>query len=297
MKLGFFIFLMLISVNLFAAPENLKYGCETKVRWVQIDNNGDYRISVKPHFGYYQDKGWVESRFNFYNTFSDTHNGIIKTNVERAVIGYQLDLTGDTACYLELGRMKMDDLFSSKLQYNSMYNGVHFCIHKDKFKLHGGPFVSNADKQYLGAVGEVTFEEIKDLPISLTYSMTNWYPDADYIISQLTVKYHLKNIEGYPITAYAAFLRNHYADKSANGFYLGATLGKIEKAKDYEVDINYQYCELGAVHLIDRAGISTIVKSGMEVKVRYALTTLFDVQGKFLIADIPAAEISAIFKF
>lgn len=295
MKQSFFIFLMLFSVNLFAQNENLKYGCETKIRWVQIDDRGDFRTHVKPFVSYYADKAWVETEWNFYNAKADTFNGFVLTNIDKAVIGYQLNDIADYPCFLQVGRLKMDDTFESKLQFNSMYNGIHFCIKKDNFSLHGGPFMNNTKEKHIGVIGEVTFDKIKDLPVSLSYSLTNWYPEMAYTISQITAKYHFVNIQGHPVTCYAAYLRNHRINSESNGFYLGATLGKVEKAKDYLVDVSYQYAEDSAIPSIDRKGGTSFNKSGIEAKIVYAVTDMFKLQGKFLIADTSVADISAIF--
>jgi hypothetical protein len=207
------------------------------------------------------------------------------------MIGYQIAPTA----YIEVGRNKLDDLFESKIQYDSHFNGIHgFFSHEvadyGTFFVHGGPQVIDTTKNSYGAIGECGLSHLIDGNVTVKYSHTYW--DKNYQISQITYKYDFPTLLwDMPHSFYTAALKNHNSSQHNYGYYLGMTFGTIKRARDLTIDVNYQYLKCQAVPEFDNAGIG----KGIQTKIAYALTDELTLQGK--ISTTKCAELTAIYRW
>lgn len=198
--------------------------------------------------------------------------------LRRAYIGYNF---WDDECSrfdMELGRQKLYDIFDSKVQYQSYFDGLVLKYSRMLDWAHGyvnaGAFVVDSVSDHYGFVVEAGLLSICDMGFDLKYSYTHWDKDGrnrkrvkdakgnDYEISQLTGYYHFRpDCYDKDVTLYAAFLHNHDAKKSIDGkedfgWYAGATFGSIACAGDWYFDANYQWVEAGVVPDRDMGGIT-----------------------------------------
>lgn len=297
-KLISFIFFCLLSVNAYCQtnlnlPENLflkgDVRTKTKSEW-GANNTHSFKAEANLGCDYNLPDAWVSVKMK-----ASTSNG--KESVillDKAFLGYQLYDGDKGAVALEVGRNKMDSMYTSKLQYDSYFNGLHVVYNYTQpgmfnFMLHGGPHVVNSDRNHYGWLAEAEWSHIADFPLTLTYSFTDWnapkmpkgsdsYRDKNYLycISQMTASYQI-----YNTTLYGAYLLNHQEDHYNDGFYLGFTTGKIQDKGDFEVDVNFQSCKANAVSPVDFKGL----KKGVQVKATYALAQALNIEGKFTIFD------------
>jgi hypothetical protein len=238
-------------------------------------------------------KGWVTNKIKFANYDGSDGGTAVKVTIDRAFMGYDIYHVGDTDFYIEIGRSKLDYLFESRVEFTTFFDGIHFFYTQKiprcgQLTLHGGPFIIDSFTNHYGWAVEAFLVDWADTGFRFKYSIIDWHrsaptlnygnklPDAgkitiennpryNFIVSQMLFGYE-KKLE-WPgcklLYAYAAVLCNHDATRSPtthgkklnNAWYVGFTLGKLCKAFDWSLDINYQSVQAQAVPEFDLAGI------------------------------------------
>jgi len=203
--------------------------------------------------------GWVVANLRGWG-YDSSSTGI---DLDKAYIGYMAYADSSKSLSFEFGKNRLEHMFDSKVQFDSHFTGVHgSCQYRTprghKFVVHGGPFVLDTTKQEFGFLFEGAASAFVFIPITLKYSHTYW--ERSFAISQFSLQCEVLNG-----LAYAAFLINHHG--SDCGYYVGYTYGKIFQARDWLVDVNFQYMEKQIVPYWDRKGVRT----GIQMKGMYAL--------------------------
>lgn len=218
--------------------------------------------------------------------------------LQKALVGYHLFSNDEMIIDLEGGRNLQCDMFESKLQHDTHFNGLHLVYHFKvpgaiNFTFNGGPHVIDSSRNRIGAVGCAHWRQIGNSPIDFKYTISHWGNHADqgqrYSISQFLVKYRIGDS-----WAYAAYINNHRASSLANGVYFGYTLGSLKKAYDYSLDANVQYAKANAVPGWDFCGLM----KGVQVKGAFALTDEFSIQAKGsydVKREVKALEIGGVY--
>lgn len=240
-----------------------------------------YEIEANLEVEYVGCRDWAEIRLRFRNVPGiefGTGNGIKLT---RAWLGYNV-YGGDFGTVdIEAGRYGMGDIFESKIEFDTDFDGLLFTYGKKiecvgDFFIHGGPFVINYRSDHYGWVGETALLDVADTGLYLKYSFINWRklgpdfysvqdsPNFRFANSQALIGYRFKPCSTIIKRArlYAAYLINHVAKterpfiprKDNRGWYAGVELGMLDKAGDWLFDINYQYVGYLAVPQFDVAG-------------------------------------------
>ncbi len=251
-----------------------------------------YKSEVNLLLDYVAPRSWLSTKLKFFDYLGRDGGTVARVELERAFIGYDVYHVKDTDFYIELGRSRLDYIFDSKVEFGSVFDGIHFfytqkwpCV--GTYTIHGGPFIIDSFTNHYGWVVETFLNKIYGSGFSLKYSVIDWFrsaPTLDYgnrigagktlwhnnpryrfIISQLQVGYEKKIdfLGCKTIFLYGAVLHNFAArsvrqtcfSKSNNAFYAGFTLGKLCKACDWSIDINYQYVEAQSVPDFDLNGI------------------------------------------
>lgn len=258
-----------------------------------------FRSEVNLFFDYATPKSWVTTKLRWSNFDGKDGGTATKVDMDRAFIGYDIYEEGDEDFYIEVGRTKLDYLFDSRLQFGSVFDGVHLyytnqipCL--GNFVIHGGPFIVDSFTNHYGYAFETGIINWADTGFTFKYSLINWHrraptqyygnnstlnalnnkldpftiinnPRYRYIISQMLFVYERKvDFAGCKtFYAYGAVLMNHDAKRTVstdykllNGaWYAGITLGKLCKACDWSLDINYQSVGAQAVPEFDLTGI------------------------------------------
>ena len=212
--------------------------------------------------------------------------------MERAFIGYDCYAQDETDFYIEIGRSSLDYMFESKVEFGSLFDGIHIFFTRfwpgvGQCTIHGGPFIVDSGTNHYAWVIEAFVSRWRDTGLSLKYSLIDWHrkaPTVDYgnlatsgkhrihdnpryrfIVSQMLFGYEreVNFLKCKTLFCYAAVLVNHDAKRYAqtdwkklNGaWYIGFTLGKLCKACDWSIDINYQSVQAQAIPEFDLSGI------------------------------------------
>jgi hypothetical protein len=248
----------------------------------------------KSEFNLYMDysapKTWLTTKVRYAVVDGTDGGSATKVELDRAFIGYDIYECGKEDFYIELGRSKLDYMFESRVQFGSLFDGIHLYYTKPlgkigTFTLHGGPFIIDSLTNHYAWVGEVGVKEWMDTGWSFRYSLIDWTrkaPTFDYgykanlgtirnnpryrfLVSQMLISREKKiDFAGCKMLyLYGAVLANHDATRNnasdytyANkAWYLGFTLGKLCKACDWSIDMNYQYVQAQAIPEFDISGI------------------------------------------
>lgn len=160
-----------------------------------------------------------------------------------------------------------------------------------QFTIHGGPFIVDAFSNHYAWVLETFVTKWRGTGLSFKYSIIDWHRSAPtlnygnnapekvslgkllvrdnpryrFLVSQMLFGYERKIdfLGCKTLFLYGAVLSNHDAKrveqthfKRLNGaWYAGFTLGKLCKACDWSIDINYQSVQAQAVPEFDLTGI------------------------------------------
>ncbi len=288
---------------------NLRGGSAVNRFGVPISRN-DFDIEFNLRFDYVLDRSWAVVQVQFDNAAGiepsdcdcgETFEELVKRHkkatvnywgeggsgacdricLKRAYMGYTIF---DTECGrfdVELGRRKLYDVFDSKAQFLSRFDGILLrymgsweCVADWYFKLAG--FLVDEKVNDFSWVTEVGFLNICDLGIDFKYSYIDWVKNGrnrcgtrnplglQFRVSQWTGYYHFNpDILMRPAQLYGAFLINTAAKKTilthhtkANiGWYAGLKIGEVLKEGDWALDIMYQYLEAQAVPDFDVSGL------------------------------------------
>lgn len=312
-KLICFIFFSLFSINLlhafdlpFLEGATMHGDVRTKWKstWGEKESHG-LRAEANLGCDYLKDNVWVSVKGK-----GATSGQTSELCLDKAMIGYQvLNKSFDTAVMtigLEGGRNKLDSMFDSKMQYDSYFNGLHLIYTFTEpglidFTLHGGPHVIDSSRNHYGWLAEGIWHNIASTPLTVKYSFTDWVKrkgereldewNDKFAISQVTASYGFEHV-----TVYGAYLHNHQVSKHNDGFYLGATAGKIRKAHDFLVDVNFQLAKTHLLLPADNKGL----KRGVQAKLVYALAENLNLEAKFARLDKDSnnkLEFQAIYAF
>lgn len=254
-----------------------------------------FKSEISLYLDYVAPRSWVSTKLKFV-TFDGVDGGTAtKTDMERAFVGYDIfnDDDTDTDFYIEIGRSNLDYLFDSRVEFSSVFDGIHLfyttkwpCV--GKYTIHGGPFIVDSYSNHYAWAIETFITNFRESGWSFKYSIVDWFrhaptlnygnalpnpgnvliannPRYRFVVSQWLAGYERKIdfLNCKTLFIYGAYLRNWAARgtrqtdgrKLPNAFYVGFTLGKLCKACDWSLDINYQYVQAQAVPEFDLNGI------------------------------------------
>jgi hypothetical protein len=290
---------------------NLRGGHATK-RGVPISRN-DFDIEFNLRFDYVCERAWGVMHLQFDNAAGidpadcgcgDDFETLVKNHkiavinpdneggsgecddfcLKRAYLGYNVFTIGCNRFDVELGRRKLYDIFDSKAQFLSRFDGLLLKYSSewkdvaDWYVKLGGFLVDERVNHFAWAT-ELGFLDIADTGIDFKYSFIDWVKNGhnrcwvrhalgtQFRVSQWTMYYHLNPDYFYNIPAkfYAAFLYNHAAKKTFLthhkkkniAWYAGVRVGEVDKEGDWAFEILYEMVQAQAVPDFDVAGLDT----------------------------------------
>lgn len=208
-------------------------------------SNWDFDVEFNLYFDYSTDRTWATAQLSFDNGAGIDNEqpcnydpkGVHGSGycddicLKKAYFGYNIFTCGDSRLDIELGRRKLYNVFDSKIQFLSRFDGVLLkYTHKwdwlDAWYWKTAGFVIDERVNQFGFVTEIGFLNIKDTDIDFKYSLI-WWPKFGrnrcfvenprgmrFINSQWTLYYHLEPCYwslNQPVSFYGAFLVNHDA--------------------------------------------------------------------------------------
>ncbi|HSX37530.1 MAG TPA: hypothetical protein VLE95_01730 [Chlamydiales bacterium] len=194
-------------------------------------------IEVNLMLDYRTERTWAAVKIEFDNDMGIRSGTANKIRLEKAYLGGRI-LPGDTIIIdAEIGRRNLFNVFDSKVQFSSLFDGALFRFNKafdaiGDYYFNTGPFLVDDITNHYGFVGEMGALGIANTGMNLKYSLINWYrPGGEneegntafetalanqryrFLVSQLLAYYQF-----YPqwigkklIKIYTAGLMNHLA--------------------------------------------------------------------------------------
>ncbi len=235
-----------------------------------------YDIEVNLMLDYHTERTWASVKLEFDNDMGIDSGTTNHLAVEKAYFGGRV-INGETFTFdIEMGRRFLDNVFESKVEFGSLFDGALFKFSKaydsiGNFYVNTGVFIIDDYRSQYGQVAEMGFLQIMNTGFFVKYSFINWKkkfsdPARDrrfsFGVSQATTGFQ-GTIWGKFCKFYAAGLYNHFAkttvvtnfQKYPWAWYTGFSVGRIFKAKDWALDVNYQYVMPQAIPDFDVSGI------------------------------------------
>jgi hypothetical protein len=287
---------------------------DVRARWIGVGEKRDgerqrgqgtktaihrFKSEVNLFLDYVAARSWVSTKLKWVTFDGKDGGSATKVDLDRAFIGYDIYEQGKEDFYIELGRSNLDYMFESRVEFGSVFDGIHVFYTRcwpdvGQFTIHGGPFIIDSFTNHYGWVVEAFVSQWMETGLTFKYSLIDWTrgdptvyygnlsdkdkvvlpklpdliphnPRYNFIVSQLLVGYEKKIdfLRCKTLFLYGAVLANHDAKKTAqtnfkklNGaWYIGFTLGKLCKACDWSIDINYQSVQAQAIPEFDLSGI------------------------------------------
>ena len=251
-----------------------------------------YKSEVNLFLDYVAERSWVSTKLQWAVYDGKDGGSAVKSEIDRAFIGYDIYHKDKTDFYIELGRSKLSYIFDSRVEFNSTFDGIHLYYSNNipsvgELIVHGGPLIVDSFSNHYAWVVEAGVVNIAKSGLGAKYSIIDWRRDAptlDYgglskagtnlvrknpryafLVSQMLFGYQrdISFLGCKVLYIYGAVLANHDAKctatthwKKLNGaWYAGFTLGKLCKACDWSLDVNYQSVQAQAVPEFDLSGI------------------------------------------
>ncbi|MES2272954.1 MAG: hypothetical protein V4487_02040 [Chlamydiota bacterium] len=236
-------------------------------------------IEVNVMIDYRTDRTWAAIKLEFDNDMGTRSGTTSKIRLEKGYLGGRI-VAGDTFTIdAELGRRFLFNVFESKVEFSSIFDGVLFRFSKafpslGDYYFNGGALLVDDKVNHYAYVVEMGALRIANVGLNMKYSIIDWYkPYANqmnsrrfkYLVSQFQTSYQF-----YPawigkrlIKFYGAGLCNHLAHgvpqtngRMQNlGWYAGVSIGLVKKKFDWALDMNYQWVQAQTIPDYDSSGI------------------------------------------
>lgn len=275
--------------NKFDVEFNLRLDYIQKWNWATIQLQFDNSAGVDDD---------IECRKNTVNFFSGEPILVCQKNelfgsgscldicLKRAYFGFRLYDECDTTIDIEIGRRNLYQVFDSKVEFLSRFDGILFKYDTSfdwvgEYYVHAAAFVVDFRADHYAWVIETGLLDIRKTGIDLKYSLIDWRKNGrnrcfrrhplgtEFVISQVVGYYHMKpsclNFN-LPTVLFAAALVNQDAEplpkfgldsKQNFAWYAGVRLGEVRNKGDYAIGIMYQWVEAQSVPDPDMSGIGT----------------------------------------
>jgi hypothetical protein len=271
----------------FQATSEIKNGVQQRTQNTKPKYAWDNEVNLM--FDYRSDLTWAAIKVEFDNDMGIRSGTLNKIRLEKGYFGGRV-LQGDTySLDLELGRRSLFNVFDSRIQFASLFDGGLVRFSKvttgvGEFYANLASFIVNDLAKHYGFVTELGALRIGETPFSLKYSLIDWYvPNSEdvaltllrfrFVISQLSASYDFSPYwfgKKQQLRLYAGVLTNHVALKNplakagvhGQAFgrrnwagYAGFSFGTARKKGDFAFNANYQVVEAQAIPEYDMLGI------------------------------------------
>ena len=194
--------------------------------------------------------------------------------LRKCYAGYNIWEEGTSRFDVEIGRRRLYDVFDSRIQFNSYFDGVLLRFTSafegiGDLSVKAAAFAIDYHVNHYGYVGEVGFLDIGDVGFDLKYSLIDWdtlhranrfcqvHPlGTRFLNSQILGIYNLSpELVSIKTSVYAAYLVNTAAKKERwfdhkkanDAYYVGARMGEALHRGDYSLELLYQWVKAQAI--------------------------------------------------
>lgn len=158
-------------------------------------SKNDFDIEANLKFDYVTEKTWASSHFQYDNSAGvddsnvpcnisqDSWHGSGRQNnlnLKRAYMGYNLYKKNKARLDIEIGRRRLYDVFDSKVQFTSRFDGILLKYVKDElgwakdFYWYGAAFLVDERVNHFAYITEVGVDNIYDTNIDIDYNFVHW---------------------------------------------------------------------------------------------------------------------------
>jgi len=236
-------------------------------------------VEVNIMIDYRTDRTWAAIKLEFDNDMGTRSGTVNKIALEKAYAGGRI-IAGDTFTIdAELGRRYLYNVFDSKVEFGSLYDGVLFRFSKawpqvGDFYANVGALLVNDKVNHYAYVTEIGALRIANTGLNLKYSLIDWYKPYANELNRLRYKYLTAQFQPsyqfYPewlgkklLKFYGAGLCNFLAsgidlthgEKQNWAWYTGFSIGLVKKQYDWSLDMNYQWVQAQSIAQFDTSGI------------------------------------------
>lgn len=189
---------------------------------------------------YRTERTWASAKLEFDNDMGLRSGTVNSIRLERAYLGGRI-MPGDTLTIdAEIGRRYLINVFDSKLEFGSLFDGVLFRFSKafdsiGDYYFNTGAFLIDDTTNHYGMIGEMGALAIANTGMNIKYSLVDWYRPGGqnisgntaletaltnqryrFLVSQLLAYYQMypEWINKKLIKIYGAALTNHFAVRS-----------------------------------------------------------------------------------
>ena len=227
---------------------------------------------------YRRARNWAVIRLVFDNNAGIEGGGSRGISLNRAFLGGRVVNAPLYTIDLEIGRRGLGYVFDSEVQFGARMDGLlfkydHALESFGDLYFHGGPFLVNETLDQYAYVGELGVLNIFKTGLYSKLSYIDW--DTKNTDNELrNSAFRFRNIQlvlGYKFvmpklkkatTLYSGGLVNTAARKEEvtcrkkqnYAWYFGFSIGRLKKAWDYSLDVNYQWVQAQAVPDFDAVG-------------------------------------------
>lgn len=197
-------------------------------------------VEVNLMLDYRDDRTWGAVKLEFDNNMGQRGGDVSKIALEKAFAGGRAIDADLCTLDVELGRRHFYNVFESKLQFGSQFDGALVKLNKvydaiGNFYFNGATFLINDINNHYGWIFETGALQIADTGLNAKYSLINWYrPGGEtdpgqtamqtalanqryrYLVSQVALSYQMNPewLWGKSLKCYAGGLINHFATHS-----------------------------------------------------------------------------------
>lgn len=283
MKNFFSLIVLLLTGNLFADDPKIRCFGELKTKWEYIDMNvfsAQVKYGARYDYENLEVVAELKARYAlcvYYDSMSFA--------IERAYFTYAFtDYLNAT-----VGRDNLKDVFDSKVQYGSKFNGAAFGLDFAQLSFKTAAFLPGIEGYY-AACGQIQVQPF-DFPLQLFYSLTYWNSKEDntnpYRISQISAK--ALPFKKLPLFLTAGWLVNDQAQVEATAYYLAVECGNPypQKKGEWQISTSFKKIELNSIPTIDRTGIiKGSSGAGISVEGIYTASDQLSFKGRVEIANV-----------
>ncbi|MEZ5315219.1 MAG: hypothetical protein R3E91_03285 [Chlamydiales bacterium] len=250
-----------------------------------------YKSEINLFLDYVAPRTWGSAKVKWVNFDGKDGGSLTRVELDRAFIGYDIRKEEKEDFYIEIGRSRLNYIFDSRLEFISIFDGIHIYYTNawsalGNFIIHGGPLIVDSFTNHYAWVVETGVIGFRGTGLGFKYSLIDWRrssPTLDYgnlpnsgkttvrnnpryafLVSQILLGYQQKLdfLRCKTLYIYGAALINHDAKPSLTtnwqklnqAWYVGFTLGKLCTACDWSIDINYQSVQAQSVPEFDLGG-------------------------------------------
>lgn len=275
--------------NQFDVEFNLMFDYSAECTWavahLEFDNNAGIEVNPRSCCGApvhgCDDGEYVETHLEGDPEGCHGSGVCHKICLRKAYFGWNVYEECNSRLDLEVGRRHFYDVFDSRVQFRSRFDGLLFrysncfeCV--GDFYVNTALFVIDESPNHFGWAVEVGLLDIADFGVDFKYSYIDWNKSGpnrcgvhnpwgmQFLVSQFLLAYNFDpELLCSRAKVYGALLWNHKAkrreetnDKKKNfAWYVGFLVGDVCKEGDWHFDINYQHVEAQSIPECDIVGV------------------------------------------